>query len=187
MNSSERLNAAGLPLDFKSEYGRIEQFDDHSCLFAVVGMVAGCTAHEVRSVAVANGHIPEHGPYAIVDDRSLAAFLVAHYGWVASNWKECSATYLLIKLALAGVGVALAVYLVRKAASAAGDAAAAIVPLINPADANNVAYHTVSEIGGAIVTDPTGPGKNADGSWSLGGWLYDVTHPGTVSAIKGKP
>lgn len=39
---------------------------------------------------------------------------------------------------------------------------------------NAVAY-TVNRIGGAIVTAPDGNGKNADGSWSLGGWFRDVT------------
>jgi hypothetical protein len=93
MNPSERLNAVGLPIDFESEYVRQGQEDDNSCLFAVIAMVAGCTAHEVRAVAVANDHIPEHGPYNVVDDGSLAAFLAAHHQWVASVWKECSATY----------------------------------------------------------------------------------------------
>lgn len=93
MNSPVRLNASGLPIDFESEYARVEQEDDNSCLFAVLGCIAGCTAQEVRSVAVANGHIPEHGPYTIVDDGSLAAFLAAHYYFVASVWKECTSTY----------------------------------------------------------------------------------------------
>ena len=93
MNSSVRLNASGLPIDFDSEYVRVEQTDDHDCLFAVIAMVAGCTVQEVRAVAVANDHIPQHGPYTVVDDGSLAAFLAAHFGWVASVWKECSATY----------------------------------------------------------------------------------------------
>ncbi len=93
MITSVRLNASGLPIDFESEYTRVVQNDDHDCLFAVIGMVAGCTAQEVRAVAVANDHIPEHGPYTVVDDGSLAAFLAAHHGWVASVWKECTSTY----------------------------------------------------------------------------------------------
>lgn len=93
MNTRAPLNASGLPIEFESEHNRIEQTDDHDCLFAVIGMVAGCSAQEVRAVAVANGHIPEHGPFTVVDDGSLASFLAAHYGWVASIWKECSATH----------------------------------------------------------------------------------------------
>jgi len=100
MTTPVRLNAAGLPIDFESEYARVEQYDDNSCLFAVLGCIAGCTAQEVRAVAVANGHIPEHGPYTVVDDGSLAAFLAAHYGWVASVWKECTHTYQLPALCI---------------------------------------------------------------------------------------
>lgn len=93
MNSLTRLNASGLPIDFESEYTRAVQNDDHDCLFAVIATVAGCSANEVRAVAIANDHIPEHGPFIGVDDGSLAAFLAAHYGWVASVWKECTSTY----------------------------------------------------------------------------------------------
>ena len=87
------LNAAGLPIDFEPEYPRVDQFDDHSCLFAVIGMVSGRSAQQVHAVAVAQGHIPPHGPFTAVDDGSLAAFLAAHHGWVASVWRECSHTY----------------------------------------------------------------------------------------------
>jgi hypothetical protein len=100
MNSSVQLNAAGLPTDFESEYTRVEQYDDHSCLFAVIGMVAGISAQEVREVAVANGHIPPNGPFSIVDDGSLAAFLAGHHRWVASVWKEVTTTYQLPDLAI---------------------------------------------------------------------------------------
>lgn len=100
MNSPVRLSASGLPLDFESEYARVEQNDDHDCLFAVIGMVSGRSAREVRSVAIANGHIPKNGPYNVVDDGNLAALLAGHHGWVASVWKECSATYELPDLAI---------------------------------------------------------------------------------------
>jgi hypothetical protein len=93
MNAPVRLNSSGLPIDFESEYVRVEQTDDHDCLFAVIGMVAGCSAHEVRAVAVAQGHIPEHGPFSIVNEGDLAAFLAAHHGYVATVWKEVQATY----------------------------------------------------------------------------------------------
>lgn len=76
-------------------------------------------------------------------------------------------------LALAGVTVAgLVLWRVGKAApQAIKDAANAVNPL-NP---DNVFAGGVNAVGGAIVTDPAGPGKNADGGWSLGAWLYDVT------------
>ena len=100
MNSQSAFNSSGLPLDFESEYSRVEQYDDHSCLFAVIGMVAGISAQDVREVAVVNGHIPSHGSFAIVDDGSLAAFLAGHHGWVASVWKEVATTYQLPDLAI---------------------------------------------------------------------------------------
>jgi hypothetical protein len=47
---------------------------------------------------------------------------------------------------------------------------------LNPASTENVAYRGVNAVGGALVSDPAGAGKNADGSWSLGAWLYDIAH-----------
>jgi len=93
MRTNPHLNCSGLPDDFEPEYARVQQDDDHDCLFAVIGMVAGRTSRQVRDVAVAQGHIPEHGPFTVVDDGSLAAFLAAHHSYVAGVWKECSHTY----------------------------------------------------------------------------------------------
>lgn len=47
---------------------------------------------------------------------------------------------------------------------------------INPVNRENIFASGVNAVGGALVSDPDGPGKNADGSWTLGAWLYDVTH-----------
>lgn len=44
---------------------------------------------------------------------------------------------------------------------------------VNPLNQENVIYQTANAAGGAFVS-PTGPGRNADGSWTLGGWLYDI-------------
>ena len=93
---------------------------------------------------------------------------------------------LLIKLALVGAGIGLAVYLVRRTSGAAGEAidkaraaledtADAIIVGTNPVDPNNYANRAATAIGGALVSD-TGPGRNADGTWTVGGWLYDITH-----------
>ena len=83
-----------------------------------------------------------------------------------------------VKLGIGLVVVVGAVYLVRKAAAKLTEAgnfvAEEVVPLVNPADSRNVAYHTVNTVGAAIVTSPDGPGKNADGSWTFGGFLYDI-------------
>ena len=77
-------------------------------------------------------------------------------------------------------GVAMMIYTIKSQASAAAGWAA---NHLDPTNADNVAYHTVNALGGELVTDPNGAGKNADGSWTLGGWLYDVTHPSVASAV----
>lgn len=98
-----------------------------------------------------------------------------------------------IKLGLVAVGLGLAWAAWRKVSGVAGDALTAVGDSvasvadsvgtgINPANPMNIVNRTVSGIGGAVVSD-TGPGKNADGSWTVGGWLYDVAHPGWQTAI----
>lgn len=81
---------------------------------------------------------------------------------------------LLVKLALVAAALGVAWWAVRRTAAALPDMPG--MPNIVPWDDGNVAYAGVNRIGGAMVTDPAGPGKNADGSWTLGGWIYDVTH-----------
>jgi hypothetical protein len=66
----------------------------------------------------------------------------------------------------------------------AKQALASAAEAINPVSPNNLAYRGVNAIGGAIVSDPAGDGKNADGSWTLGGWFYDVTHQSVTEEIK---
>lgn len=86
---------------------------------------------------------------------------------------------LLIKIGLGVIafgGIAMLIYTAKsKLSNMAGVAANEL----NPASPNNVIYHTVNDTFGSS----TGPGANADGSWSLGGWFYDVTHPGTAAAV----
>lgn len=55
--------------------------------------------------------------------------------------------------------------------------------LINPLSPDNAAYSGVNAVGGSLV-GPDGPGSNADGSWSLGGFLFDVFNPGTAQAVR---
>lgn len=82
---------------------------------------------------------------------------------------------------LATVGAVAAVYLATRTARAAvdmaGDAAAVVGNAINPLNNDNIFYSGVNAVGGAIVDKDNGPGRNADGSWTLGGWLFDITHP----------
>lgn len=91
---------------------------------------------------------------------------------------------LLIKVGLGLLVVGVVVYAGRKVASVGGNildgtirTAADVLNKVNPTSAENVAYQTANIVGGEMVgPEPDAPGKNADGSWSLGGWIYDVTH-----------
>lgn len=81
-------------------------------------------------------------------------------------------TAVLALVAVAVVGVVVWKGL-PKLAQAAKDAGQAV----NPLNHDNVFAKGVNAVGGAIVSEPAGAGKNADGSWTFGGWIYDVTHP----------
>lgn len=94
-------------------------------------------------------------------------------------------------LAIVGVAVAgLVLWRAKGAVSSladgvgrtVADVAGAVGTAMNPTSPDNLAYRGVSAAGGAIVTDPAGPGKNADGSWSLGGFVYDVFHDDPVTS-----
>jgi len=98
---------------------------------------------------------------------------------------------LLVKLAIAGA-VGLAIYYALKKAGdglsavsdSVGEVVDAVVTSVNPNSSENLVYKSTAAVGSMLVTDPNGPGKNADGSWSLGGWFYDITHPEAVQKIK---
>lgn len=60
--------------------------------------------------------------------------------------------------------VVLGFYLIHKA----GNAAKAVGTAINPADSENLVNKGVSAVGKAV---------SGNEGWSLGGWIYDVTHP----------
>nr|WP_315242846.1 hypothetical protein [uncultured Albidiferax sp.] len=94
---------------------------------------------------------------------------------------------LLIKLTLIAAAVAGIWYVGKKATDtvaaaweplsnaviSVGEYASEIAPYVTPWNPQNIVYQGVGSVGGAIVS-PTGPGRNADGSWTLGGWLYDI-------------
>jgi hypothetical protein len=90
-----------------------------------------------------------------------------------------SATGVLAVVAVAAVGVLF--WKSGDIAKAAGGVLSDAANAVNPANHDNVFATGVNDVGGAVVTDPAGPGKNADGSWSLGGWIFDVTHPSAWS------
>lgn len=77
----------------------------------------------------------------------------------------------------AGAGV------VSGIASGVTDAAQTVGTWINPVSDQNLAYRGVNAVGGALV-GASGNGVNADGSWTLGGWLYDITHADPLAAPK---
>jgi hypothetical protein len=91
---------------------------------------------------------------------------------------------------LAGAGILVVVYLLWKARKAAEDAAGAVVDTVgfglyavNPTNPDNIFTEVVNIAGGAVIS-PTGQGRNADGSWTLGGWVFDVFNPDTAQAVK---
>lgn len=95
---------------------------------------------------------------------------------------------MLIKL---GIGVALfaglgmVVWTIKSKTSAAATQANAYIDTalnaVNPTSQDNLAYASVNGIFSAAIPtrakDNNMDGMNADGSWTLGGWLYDYTHP----------
>jgi len=98
---------------------------------------------------------------------------------------------LLIKITVGAAVVGGLLYLVQKVAGSASAALGDVVDTVtesaattfNPASPENFVYKGANAIGEA-VTSPDSSGRNADGSFTWGGWLYDVTHPGTVAQIK---
>lgn len=71
---------------FQPAFKRVQQSNDFDDPFAVIAMIAGKTLDEVRQTAISAFKHPKHGPFWITED--LIAKLLAHYGWVATVWKE---------------------------------------------------------------------------------------------------
>lgn len=74
--------------------------------------------------------------------------------------------------AVAAVGVG-ALWLYSKRGAVA-QAAGAAVDAVNPASSTNIVNRGVTAAGAAI---------SGDDSWTLGGWLYDVTHRDEVATL----
>lgn len=79
-------------------------------------------------------------------------------------------------LALAGVA-GLVVYLGARKVGAVAQA-------VNPLNHDNVFAQAMNDWGATIYTAPEDPGVNGDGSWSLGGWIFDVMNPDTARAVR---
>ena len=67
------------------------------------------------------------------------------------------------------VVVGVAGYVLYTGYKKAGEVAKAVVSKVNPASADNFIYSGVSAVGSKI---------SGDKNWNLGGWIYDITHPG---------
>ena len=105
---------------------------------------------------------------------------------------------LVVKLALLAGGAALAYLAWRKLTQGARDAGQAVAELaasagevvdsvivgVNPANPENWANRGVTAAGSYIVS-PEGPGRNADGSWTLGGAIFDLLNPGWATGLSG--
>lgn len=85
---------------------------------------------------------------------------------------------LVVKLAAAGAVLALVVYGLSKLKGVGN----VVATDLNPASDQNLVNQGVTSIGNVLVS-PTGPGRNADGSWTLGGWLYDMTHTDPLAGL----
>lgn len=106
-----------------------------------------------------------------------------------------TSTQITIVLGLVAVGT---VYLVgRRALDAAGKTAASVgaaveygVQQITPWNHDNVFAASVNKVGGAVVSNTAGaagPGMNADGSWTLGGAIFDVQQLWGPAAVVSAP
>lgn len=99
-----------------------------------------------------------------------------------------------VKLGLA-LGAGFVLYTLTKKAGeaistqfdAVGDVLGDVAEFVNPASPQNAVNQGITALGNATVSQD-GPGRNADGSWTFGGWLYDVLHGDQINyQITGKP
>lgn len=82
---------------------------------------------------------------------------------------------------LALVGVAAAAYVIWKGSRLAAplvDAAGEALQAVNPTNRDNIFYSGVNSVGAAV---------SGDKDWSLGGWIYDITHPGELDWLNPAP
>ena len=72
--------------EFQPAFEGVQQSNDFDDAFACIAMIAGKTLDEVRQTAIDKFKHPRHGPFWIAD--TLITNLLAHYGWVATIYKE---------------------------------------------------------------------------------------------------
>ncbi len=86
---------------------------------------------------------------------------------------------LVIKLALAAAAAGALYYVYKKASGALPGA----LNYVNPLSDQNAAYQGTNAVLDSLVSED-GPGRNADGSITAGGWWYDIWNPGTNARIR---
>lgn len=98
---------------------------------------------------------------------------------------------------LAGVGLAAwwawrrlsgvassAADIASQAAAAVEEVADAVIVGTNPVNPENWANRAVTAVGEAVMP-ANGAGRNADGSWTLGGAIFDLLNPGWSANLTG--
>lgn len=73
-------------LGFQPAFKRVEQSNDLDCAFACIAMIANKSIAEVKQAAITQFKFPKHGPFWI--DQDLICKLFAHFGYVATIYKE---------------------------------------------------------------------------------------------------
>ena len=85
---------------FQPAFQRVQQSGDFDCAFACIAAIASkASPEEVRDIAIKKFRHPAHGPYWITGD--LISGLLAHYGYVATVFKESAKVTDLPDLAIA--------------------------------------------------------------------------------------
>jgi hypothetical protein len=85
-----------------------------------------------------------------------------------------------------GLGVIVGGFLLWRGARVAGQVAGAVgdaAQAVNPLNPENIFAAGANAVGDAVVSED-GAGRNADGSWTLGGWWFDTWNPETAQAVK---
>lgn len=85
---------------------------------------------------------------------------------------------MMVKLALGVAVLGIGYFAFIKVKKTAGAAAAAAVDAVNPASSNNLVNRGVTAVGSAI---------SGDSGWTLGGWIYDITHDDPMKATSPTP
>jgi hypothetical protein len=94
---------------------------------------------------------------------------------------------MLIKVALGlalFAGLGMVVWTIKSKASAAAGAVSGALDAVNPTSTDNIVYSAANGVYETVLPSTAENGRNADGSWTIGGWIYDVTHPGTAANVR---